>query len=225
MDFQRLLQVSGACRTGHFVLASGWHSGMFCDFEVLFKPENERHLDDVVAYMVALIYGNSSLWPDVIVGPANGGNKLCECLAPDLSEALGYEIKVVLTEKIRLDGADNFGFQDRDLRLDGRRVLVIDDVLTKGRSTGQVVNIARVIGAEILGIVVAVDREGLTSQQLQVPLYRYLIALKTNGYDVPKQGRRACPFCMDNVPIDTTVGHGAAEVAKYGQPASLECGD
>jgi orotate phosphoribosyltransferase len=175
--------------------------------------------------MVALIQADTSLWPDVIVGPANGGNKLCECLAPTLSEALGYEIKVVLTEKIRLDGADNFGFQDRDLRLDGRRVLVIDDVLTKGRSTGQVVNIARAIGAEILGIVVAVGREGLTSQRLGVPLYRYLIALRTNSYNVPKEWRHACPLCMGNVLINTEFGHGAAEVAKSGQPYFLECGE
>ena len=220
MDLARLLLVlkeAGVCRTGHFVGVSGKHLDMFVNFEDMFKPENEDHLDFIVGQLVELIGENTILWPTYITGPAEGGNLLCERLAPDLSERLGYQVKVALTE--RISGAENFTFKSR-IDLKGETVLVLDGVSASGQSVLNVSERVRAFRGEVLGVVVAVDREGLTSDKLGVPLYRFLIALQTKSYDVPIEGCQACPLCMSNVPINVEpgLGHGAEYVAKHGQP-------
>lgn len=213
---QQALSESGVCRKGHFVGVSGKHLDLFIDFEGMFKPENEGHLNIVIDGFVELVYENTILWPTVITGPANGGNLLCERLGPVLSERLGYTVKVALTEKMR--DAKDFVFKER-LDLAGQTVLVFDDVSTSGLSTVNMANRVRAFGGEVLGIVVAADREGLTSQKLGVPLYRYLIALKTKSCDVPNG--QPCEWCLARV--DFTLGvnsHTDDFVRKYGQPST-----
>lgn len=215
-QLQTALKESGVCREGHFVGVSGKHLNLFIDFEGMFRPENEEYLDIVIDGFVELLDENGSLQPTYITGPANGGNLLCERLAPLLCERLGYTVKVALTEKMR--DAKDFMFKDR-LDLTGQTVLVIDDVSTSGLSTVNTANRVRAFGGEVLGIVVAVDREGLTSQKLGVPLYRYLIALKTESRDVPNG--RPCKWCLERQ--DFTLGvnsHTDEFVEKYGQPST-----
>jgi len=88
----------------------------------------------------------------------------------------------------------------------GERVLVIEDILTTGRSTSEVVTLSAVYGAKIVGVAAIVDRS--TAQlPLKVPV-RALMTIPSKA--VPPD---MCDQCERRVPLmspedDRTVGGG-----------------
>ena len=86
----------------------------------------------------------------------------------------------------------------------GERVLVVEDILTTGRSTSDVVTLSGVYGAKIIGVAAIVDRSS-TFAPLRVPV-RALMTMPNKP--VPPD---RCEQCARNVPLtlpqdDRTVG-------------------
>ena len=143
-----------------------------------------------------------------------------------MSGLLSYQVEVLQTAKA--PDTKNFSLKDNSVDLTGRRILVIDDVLTTGESTLNVVRLlAATTAAQVVGICVVVDRQNATAEQLGVPVYQSLVTIKAKSYDVPKFGPQACPLCMSNVHICDEPGfkHGIKYVAEHGQPNFIEDGN
>jgi len=76
----------------------------------------------------------------------------------------------------------------------GERILVVDDVMTRGGSIGETAGVVREWAGEVAGIAVVVDRSG-GDVHWEVPL-RSLVRMKAITHAPEK-----CPLCRDGVPL------------------------
>ena len=180
-DVELHLAETGALLTGHFRLSSGLHSPKYVQCARLL--EEPARADELGERLAALI---SPMRPDRIVAPALGGL----IIGYTVARALG--IPMIFTE--RKDGAMSLrrGFQIRP----GERVVIVEDVVTTGKSTAETAAIIRPLGAEVVGYGSILNRSG-RDNPFDGP-YVYLQELEIETWPEPD-----CPLCARGVSIDT----------------------
>jgi len=77
----------------------------------------------------------------------------------------------------------------------GQRVVVVEDVVTTGRSTREVIVILEDHGADVIGVASVVNRSGRPQPFAPLPSRALLEA------DFPTWTAEDCPLCRDGVPI------------------------
>jgi orotate phosphoribosyltransferase len=175
-----LYRRTGAFLEGHFRLSSGLHStGYLQSALVLQHPEEAAALGRRLAAAVAALH------PSVVLSPALGGL------------IIGHEVARAL--KVRAIFAERSGGTELGLRRGfslgaGDRVLVVEDVLTTGKSTRETIDVARAAGATVIGAAAIVDRSGGTID-FGVPAHS-LVQLSLPTYEPD-----ACPLCAQGVPV------------------------
>lgn len=138
---------AGALREGHFILASGRHSAMFLQKNLVFQyADRTERLCKALAAKIEAQFGK----PDVIVSPVVGA------IIPGYETARWLGVPSMFVE--REDG----GFKlRRAFRIEpGARVVVIEDVITTGGSFREAVEPIEAAGGVILGCACIVDRSG-----------------------------------------------------------------
>lgn len=185
MDEEQVLQIfreAGAILEGHFVLASGRHSGTYLEkFQVLQYPEHTEAL-------CRLIAGHfREAQPDLVAGPTTGG----VILSYEVARQLG--IRGIFAEREGEGRRFGRGFEVRP----GERVLVVDDILTTGGSIRQVLEAVRASGGEPIGVAVLVDRTA-GRVGFDLPFFACL-ELEIASYEPAD-----CPLCRERVPIKVT---------------------
>jgi orotate phosphoribosyltransferase len=170
---------SGALLEGHFRLTSGLHSPgyMQCAL-VLQHPAQAEACGAEIADRVR------ALGAQVVLSPALGGI----VIGQEVGRALG--VRAIFAER-----------QDGKLMLrrgfslaQGERVLVVEDVVTTGKSTRETIDVARDAGGAVVGAASIIDRSG-GHQNLDVPYHALAtIALPTYQPD-------ACPMCAAGQPV------------------------
>ena len=169
----------GAFLEGHFRLTSGLHSPgyMQCAL-VLSHPREAEALGAELADRVR------SLSPNVVLSPALGGI----VIGQEVGRALG--VRALFAE--RQDGVlmlrRGFALGPQD------RVLVVEDVVTTGKSTRETIEVARAAGAHVVGAGAIIDRSG-GDQNLDVPFH----ALST--VSLPTYQPESCPLCAAGQPV------------------------
>src|SRR6185312_5673018 len=143
-----LFRKSGALLEGHFRLSSGLHSTGYLQCAlVLQQPDIAERLGRAVA-------DRAREWrPTVVLSPAMGG----VVIGHEVGRALGVRALFAERQDGELTLRRGFVLGERD------RVLVIEDVLTTGKSTRETVQVARAAGAQIAGAAAIVDRRGVPS--------------------------------------------------------------
>lgn len=142
-ELEALLESSGALLRGHFLLASGRHSDVYVEkFRVLEQPEVlSRLCSDVAA-----AYRDSGI--ELVAGPTTGGI----IIAFEVARQLGVPALYVESEEGRRT-------LRRGARLaPGTRVLVVDDVLTTGKSVREVVEVVKDHAGVPAGVGILIDR-------------------------------------------------------------------
>lgn len=173
-----VLQEHGAIVHGHFCLPSGLHSPTYVEAAVVLQYP---HLAQKLAKALAAKFPQPV---DVVVSPAMGGIVLGQ------EVARVKRCRAIFTERV---GA-SLGFR-REFKLTrGERVLIVEDVVTTGHSTGQVVGLAGVYGARVIGIAAILDRS-TGALPLRVPV-RALA-----GYPLDVSPADSCPQCASGVPL------------------------
>jgi orotate phosphoribosyltransferase len=176
-ELLRLFEERGALLRGHFLLSSGLHSPRYLQCaRVLMDPALATRLGARLADALRPLLGASR--PGAVVAPALGG----VLVAHEVARALGC--RGLFTE--RQDGAMTLR---RGFALDpGEEVVVVEDVITTGGSTREVMDAVRARGARVVAVGSLVDRSG-GAVDLGVPR-RSLLAL-----EVPTYASDACPLC------------------------------
>jgi len=172
-----LFEERGALLQGHFLLSSGLHSPRYLQCaRVLMDPALATRLGAALAEGLRPLLGGAS--PGAVVAPALGG----VLVAHEVARALGC--RGLFTE--RQDGAMTLrrGFT----LAEGEPVVVVEDVITTGGSTREVMDAVRARGARILAVGSLVDRSG-GSADLGVPRKSLL------EIEVPTYPADACPLC------------------------------
>ncbi|MEK7388868.1 MAG: orotate phosphoribosyltransferase [Elusimicrobiota bacterium] len=178
MNIESLFVDHGALLKGHFLLSSGLHSDRYLQCAlVLAQPSLAETLGKELASRCARK-------PDLVLSPAMGGL----IIGQEVARALG--VRHFFTE--RVDGAmvlrRGFSLRASD------SVLVVEDVVTTGKSTKEVFAVVRAAGARVAGALSLVDRsEG--KSDLQAP-YSCLWTVS-----IPTWKPEDCPPCRAGVPV------------------------
>ena len=180
-----LFEQTGAYLRGHFRLTSGLHSGEYLQCaKVLAIPAYAERLGRELAHKLQGMIGGSSV--DVVVSPAMGGI----VIGHEVARALNA--RSLFTER---DAATNEMTLRRGFELQPReRVVVIEDVITTGGSTQEVVRVAQAAGAEVLAAGSIIDR---SNGRAEVGAPRVALATLNPVAYPPEE----CPLCRAGQPI------------------------
>ena len=173
----RLFEERGALLSGHFLLTSGLHSPRYLQCaRVLMDPALATRLGAALADRLRPLLGGRS--PSAAVAPALGG----VLVAHEVARALGC--RALFTE--RQEGAMTLrrGF----VVAAGEGVVVVEDVITTGGSTREVMDAVSSRGARVLAAGSLVDRSG-GAVDLGVPRAS-LLSLEVEAFPAD-----ACPLC------------------------------
>ncbi|MBI5281568.1 MAG: orotate phosphoribosyltransferase [Candidatus Solibacter usitatus] len=170
---------TGAFLNGHFRLSSGLHSPQYLQCAlVLAHPQHAESMGRALAEALGV-------QPDVVVSPAMGGL----IIGHEVARALG--VRHIFTER---DAERKMAFR-RGFGVEaGQKAVVIEDVITTGGSSVEVIKLLRSAGVEVLAAGSIIDRSGGRAD-LGVPRVA-LATLDAVAYDPAE-----CPLCGQGIPV------------------------
>jgi orotate phosphoribosyltransferase len=172
-----LFQQREALLEGHFLLSSGLHSARYLQCaRVLMDPPLASRLAGELALRVRATIGEAPV--GAVVAPAMGGI----VIGHEMGRALGC--RALFTEREGGEVTLRRGFALER----GETVVVVEDVVTTGLSTREVVEAVRSRGARPVAAAALVDRSGGRAE-LGVPLHALM------RLDVPTWPAGSCPLC------------------------------
>jgi orotate phosphoribosyltransferase len=176
-DLLDVFKERGALLEGHFLLSSGLHSPRYLQSaRVLMDPVLATDLGAQLAAELKTQIGRAR--PRAVVAPALGGVLVAH------EVARGFGCRGLFTERQNGEMTLRRGFTLEP----GEAVVVVEDVITTGGSTREVLECVRGKGALVLAVGSLVDRSG-GAVDLGVPR-RSLLSL-----EVPTYEAAACPLC------------------------------
>ena len=179
-----ILKKTDALLEGHFVLSSGLHSPKYIQCAKLLSFPN---LADKICKSLANKIKKNFKKIDLILAPAMGG------------VIIGYEIgKILKKETIfceRVNGKFTLrrGFSIKR----GARVLIIEDVITTGKSSLECVKLINKSNAKLVGFASIIDRSTKKSLKIKNKIISHL------KIDVPSYNPKNIPKSLKSIPITT----------------------
>lgn len=141
----QIFRDSKALLQGHFLLRSGLHSGHF------FQCAQVCQYMDKVTRLIELLKPKLMAYPcDSVLAPAIGGL----VVGQEVARQLGVRFVFAEKENDRLVLRRNFTFRP------GERVLIAEDVVTRGGRVQECLDILKAHGAEAVAVATLVDRSG-----------------------------------------------------------------
>lgn len=175
-----IMEDAGALLTGHFQLRSGLHSPRFFQAALLLQYPDKA---ETVCRFLAEKFRNEKI--DSVISPAVGGL----IVGQEVARALGC--RAIFADKEDGQLVLKRGFVIRP----GEKVLVAEDVVTKGGRVQQTIDLVRAHGGDVVGAAVLVDRSG-GSASFDVR-FESLLKLTLPTYDPAE-----CPLCQAGYPLD-----------------------
>jgi orotate phosphoribosyltransferase len=172
----------GAHQKGHFLLSSGLHSGDYLQC-ALYLADTARARD--AGQRLARATGDGGVAPELVVSPALGGL----IIGHETAEGLG--VPFLFTERDQGVMKLRRGFAVAP----GQPVLVVEDVVTTGKSTREVIAALEEGGAVVIGVASLVNRSGIANPFAPRP-FQTLLEL-----DFPVWRADECPLCRQKIPI------------------------
>ena len=163
----KILKETNALIEGHFILSSGLHSSKYVQCaQLLSKPTKAFNICNSLAQKINQSFEKF----DLILSPAMGGI------------IIGYEIGRILNkETIFSERVNNEFALRRDFYIKKDcKVLIVEDVITTGKSSIECSKLVNMAGAEIIGYACIIDRskgnslikKKIVSQiELDIPTY------------------------------------------------------
>jgi orotate phosphoribosyltransferase len=178
-----ILKKTNALLEGHFVLSSGLHSSKYIQCAKLLSFP---HLANKICVSLAKKIKKEFKSIDLILAPAMGG------------VIIGYEIGRLLKKETifceRVNGKFNIrrGFNIKK----GAKVIIIEDVITTGKSSLECVKLITKSKAKLLGFASIIDRS--TKKNLRI---KKRIIVSHMKIDVPSYKKNKIPDSLKKIPI------------------------
>ena len=180
-----IFRKTGAILEGHFLLSSGLHSSQYLQCAlVLQDPKIAEKLCKALAEQFTQRATNDERRATVVVAPALGG----VVVSYETARALG--VKGIFTERVegKMTLRRGFSLSKSD------KVLVVEDVITTGLSTKEVIEAVKSYGAEVVGVGSIVNR---SKEKIDFGAEQEsLITL-----DVPTFKPEDCPLCKQGISL------------------------
>jgi orotate phosphoribosyltransferase len=162
----KVFRETGALLEGHFILRSGFHSRQYFQCALALQ-----HMPTVERFGQALANQVRSLAATTVIAPAMGGLVIGQEVARQLQARFLFvekeEGKLVLRRGFKI--------------APGERIVVVEDVMTKGGRVQETISIARANGGQVLAVAMVVDRSN-GAVNLGVPLFS-LIRLNVETFE------------------------------------------
>ncbi len=173
-----LLRSCGAFLEGHFLLSSGLHSGVYVEkFRLLERPDLTQQFAELIAYQ----FREAGI--ELVVGPLTGGVLVAHEVAKKLAVPIAFPERI----EERMEWRRGFALRP------GQRVLVCEDVITTGKSVGEVLEAVRRERAEVAGIGALIQR----GPSPLSPTPFAVVQLELESYS-PEN----CPLCRQGLPLE-----------------------
>jgi orotate phosphoribosyltransferase len=188
-----------AGRRGHFLYESGYHSDLWFDLETLcqnpaalrpFIPDLGRHLEP--------------FHPDVICGPLIEGAFVALLAASELRCDFVYTLRFNAGFEDKLFGVPYELPKSLQSAVTGKRIAIVNDVISAGSAVRGTLQSLRQAGAEIVciaSLVVLGDSFPPFAREHEIPL-RTLLTLPNNTWE-PEH----CPLCAQGIPLQNLADH------------------
>ncbi|MBU4342377.1 MAG: orotate phosphoribosyltransferase [Candidatus Omnitrophica bacterium] len=178
-EILKIFKDTGALLKGHFKLSSGLHSEDYlqCALVLQYPEYAEKLCSQLAGYF-------KDDKPTCVVAPALGGVVVSYAVA----RALGA--RSLFTERKDVSMVLRRGFQINK----NDRVVVVEDVITTGLSTKEVLEVVKAAGAAIVGVGSIIDRSGKNID----------FGVKSNSLlklDLPAFPPEKCPLCKQGIDI------------------------
>lgn len=194
----------------HFVYSSGLHGDFYINKDALYA--HPLKLDDVCVMMTELALSKFGHIFDVVVAPAISGVILGQNIAYNLSLQKKADVFFAYAEKHHANPdvrTIRRGYQNYLLN---RKVLLVDDVVTTGRTLIGMAEAVRAVGGTPVGAVVICDRGSVRDLRYahdNGPMTSLgihpLVELDLKTFKADK-----CPFCKSGRPVEVDYGEGVA---------------
>ena len=141
----KILKETNALIEGHFILSSGLHSSQYVQCAQLFsKPSMATKICSSLAEKIKSTFNDF----DLILSPAMGG------------VIIGYDIGRILNKETIFSERVNGKFHlRRDFFIKKKsKVLIVEDVITTGKSSLECSELVNSAGAELVGFACMIDR-------------------------------------------------------------------
>ena len=179
-----ILRKTDALLEGHFVLSSGLHSSKYIQCaKLLSYPHLAK---EICKSLSRKIKKNFSKF-DLILSPAMGGI------------IIGYEIgrilkkETIFCERVKGKFTLRRGFKIRK----GSKVLIIEDVITTGKSSIECVKLIKKAKAKLVGFASIIDRSNKKNLKIKNKIISHL------KIDVPVFNKKQIPDSLKLIPITT----------------------
>jgi|TARA_B100001540_G_scaffold191083_1_gene168419 orotate phosphoribosyltransferase len=177
----KILKETNALLEGHFILSSGLHSDKYVQCaQLLSKPKKAKNICISLAEKIK----QNLKKIDLILSPAMGG------------VVIGYEIGRILNLETIFAERINGNFQlRRGFEINKQnKILIIEDVITTGKSSLECSNLVRKAGAEIVGYACIIDRSNGQSKIKNKIISQVEINIPTyNKDDLPEHLKKIKP--------------------------------
>ena len=166
-DSLKILKESNALLEGHFVLSSGLHSSQYVQCaQLLSKPFKSAEFCKSLSEKIYKTFNQI----DLVLAPAMGG------------VVIGYEIGRLLNKETIFSERVNGKFElRRDFFINkNSKVLIVEDVITTGKSSLECSELVTKANAEVIGYACLIDRSNNNSKldkkivsqiELNIPTY------------------------------------------------------
>jgi orotate phosphoribosyltransferase len=179
-----LFRSTGAYLQGHFRLTSGLHSSEYLQCALVLRhPTAAEKLGRLLAAEIRSLVAEPI---NLVVSPALGGLIIGHEVARALGTPFLFTERDAETKKMSL----RRGFAVAP----GQTAVVIEDVITTGGSTQDVVEVLRAAGARVLAAGSIIDRSG---GHADVGVPRVALATMQVAAHYPEQ----CPLCAQGIPV------------------------
>ena len=179
-----ILRKTNALLEGHFVLSSGLHSSKYIQCAKLLSYP---HLAEKICKSLANKIKKNFKKFDLILAPAMGGI------------IIGYEVgrilkkETIFCERVKGKFTLRRGFEIKK----GSKVLILEDVITTGKSSMECARLISRSKATVVGFASIIDRSSMKSLKIKRKIISHL------KIDVPTYSKKELPNDLKSIPVTT----------------------
>jgi len=181
-DSLKILKKTDALLDGHFVLSSGLHSSKYIQCaKLLSYPHLAKNICLSLSKKIKKNYKNI----DLILSPAIGGI------------IIGYEIgKLLKKETIFCERVKDTFKLRRGFNIKKKnKVLIIEDVITTGKSSLECLKLIKKAGAKLIGFACIIDRSNKKTLKIKQKIVSHM------KIEVPTFDKNKLPSKLKSIPI------------------------
>ena len=181
-DSLKILKKTDALLDGHFVLSSGLHSSKYIQCAKLLS---HPHLAKNICLSLSKKIKKNYKYIDLILSPAIGGI------------IIGYEIgKLLKKETIFCERVKDTFKLRRGFNIKKKnKVLIIEDVITTGKSSLECLKLIKKAGAKLIGFACIIDRSNKKTLKIKQKIVSHM------KIEVPTFNKSKLPSKLKSIPI------------------------